>query len=83
MSAICDACSDEYGNVEGIPGALYPIETNGDDSRRWIERCDECETYESDEDAAEALVIAGKIKGFQRASVPGLDPSYPSPYAVV
>lgn len=38
-----------------VPGVLWPWGTNGDEDHDWIERCDECKAFESDEDAAEAL----------------------------
>jgi hypothetical protein len=57
----CEGCRD---HPESIPGVRFPTAANEDGCRRWIERCDECERYEGDEAAAEALVRAGKITGF-------------------
>lgn len=51
---ICQGCEDT-----GYPGIRYPSDVNGDSSRPWIERCDYCERYESDVEAARALVAKG------------------------
>lgn len=37
------------------PGIRWPCAINGDRRRGWIERCDACGKYESDEAAAAAL----------------------------
>lgn len=58
----CEGCAD---HPRSIPGVRFPTATNSDDSREWIERCDLCEEYESDEDAADALVKAGRINGWR------------------
>jgi len=39
-----------------IPGVVYPAQTNGDDEHDWVERCDTCAIYDTDEDAAAAVV---------------------------
>lgn len=51
---ICQGCEDT-----GYPGIRWPSDVNGDTSRSWIERCDYCERYESDRDAARALIAHG------------------------
>ncbi len=61
-------------------GVLYPTMANGDAARQWIERCDECSEYETDDDAAQALVDAGVIPAFVLAHPPGS--SSWVPYAV-
>lgn len=38
------------------PGIRWPAATNGDSSRSWVERCDTCERYDSDDAAAEYLL---------------------------
>lgn len=38
-----------------FPGIRWPTAANGDESRSWVERCDTCERYDSDRDAARAL----------------------------
>lgn len=54
-SRICPACRNT-GLAE--PGVLWPIASNSDWSRQWIERCDTCAVYDSDEAAALAQVGA-------------------------
>ena len=43
-------CSDDL-----VPGAFYPVEHDGDDSRAWVERCDNCKLFDGDHAAAEAV----------------------------
>lgn len=45
----CDYCDDL------LPGAYYPVASDGDDSRAWVERCDNCGLFDSDKAAAIAL----------------------------
>jgi hypothetical protein len=40
---------------EVVPGAIWPMATNGDDSLMFVERCDACERFSSDDEAAEAV----------------------------
>lgn len=47
----CEGC---VGHV--IPGVRWPTATNGDDTREWVERCDMCERYTTDEEAADRVV---------------------------
>lgn len=54
-----------------VAGVIYLIWTNGDASRLWIERCDECQLYDDDQEAAEALVEAGIIPDFSLARTVG------------
>lgn len=44
-----------------VPGALWPMASDGDDSLPYVERCDDCEVFDTDDAAAEA--IAAKIGG--------------------
>jgi hypothetical protein len=46
----CEGCQDCI-----FPGIRWPSNVNGDDSREWVERCDKCERYDSDAEAAAAL----------------------------
>lgn len=52
----CDACWDQV-----VPGAIWPMATDGDDSKPWVERCDTCEVFELDTEAARA--VAGATNG--------------------
>lgn len=45
-----------------VPGAIWPMATNCDDSHQWVERCDACGRFASDDDAAVA-VIAWLVAG--------------------
>lgn len=42
-----------------VPGALWPMASNGDGSLPWVERCDDCRVFENDEKAA--IAVAEKI----------------------
>lgn len=44
----CEGCT--------IPGVRWPTATNSDDSHDWIERCDTCELYGTDEDAYQRVL---------------------------
>lgn len=48
----CDGCA---GHEAGPPGVRWPTAANGDDSRSWVERCDTCNRYTTDEEAAQAV----------------------------
>lgn len=39
-----------------FPGVRWPSTVSGDDSHEWVERCDTCERFESDEAARDWLV---------------------------
>lgn len=54
-SVECD-CGDNL-----VPGALYPWAPGGDDSLPYVERCDTCQRFANDDEAARA--IAAKIGG--------------------
>lgn len=71
---VCDYCALEKDSIVGV---LFPSAVDGDDSRAWIQRCDLCAIYESDEAAAQALVDAGQIAGWTSAPVDGLSRSFP------
>lgn len=47
----CDGCEGH-----AFPGIRWPTAPNSDTSRKWVERCDACERFDSDESAAEWLV---------------------------
>ena len=47
----CTGCD---GHVIG--GVRWPTATNGDDSHQWVERCDTCQQYATDEQAAQRVV---------------------------
>lgn len=51
--------NDCEGCLGGIPGTIAPIATNGDDSHPFVERCDTCQRFETDWEAA--LRVAGLI----------------------
>jgi hypothetical protein len=48
----CDGCNGHAGP----PGVRWPTEANGDSSRHWVERCDMCGVYETDAEAAQAVI---------------------------
>lgn len=73
----CEGCE---GHPGAIPGVRFPTAANSDPSHPWIERCDHCEEFESDADAADALVKAGRIVGWRYALPVGS--TAPTPYAV-
>lgn len=72
----CEGCSDLSCFLRSIPGVRFPATPNEDDSREWIERCDECEEFEEDADAADALVRAGRITGWRWAKPHGMNAEY-------
>lgn len=45
-----------------LPGAFYPVAPDGDESRAWVQRCDNCQRFASDEDAARALAAQLGVK---------------------
>lgn len=47
----CD-CGD---NV--VPGALFPIAPDGDDSLPYVQACDNCDTFQDDWQAARAVAM--------------------------
>jgi len=52
------AAASACGCATLVPGALWPWAPNGDDSLPWVERCDECQVFDSDEAAAQAIAEA-------------------------
>ena len=74
----CEACRG--AEDAPLPGVFYPTMSNGDTSVAWIERCDTCQRYASDEDAAKALVAAGKIEDYAMERPEGSE-SY-TPFAI-
>jgi len=46
---LCDGCVDGAGYI-------WPIASNGNQDHDWVERCDSCERFESDLDAAYYIV---------------------------
>lgn len=49
------AALEEYAECECDGGILWPQGSNSDFSHNWIERCDNCQKYEGDDEAADAL----------------------------
>lgn len=41
-----------------VPGALFPMASDGDDSLPYVERCDDCKRFDGDWDAAVAVALA-------------------------
>jgi hypothetical protein len=68
---LCEVC--EPSAI--VPGVLYP--QGPDNTRRWVERCDTCARFDSDDDAAVALAqqIGGKLAWVVPAGL-----SSPHPY---
>lgn len=69
----CEGCGDgtacgigpsASSQARGIPGIRFPCDVSGDTSFAWIERCDTCQRFASDSEAADAMVEAGLIEGF-------------------
>lgn len=56
MIAIPGAVRCDCGPVVGV---LWPMASNNDDSAPFVERCDDCQAYGDDIQAAEALAEAG------------------------
>ncbi len=50
----CPGCSSS-----AVAGLFWPVEINGDRSRDWIERCDECRRFDNDIQAAAELIRLG------------------------
>lgn len=44
--AFCEGCEGHM-----YPGVRWPTASNDDNTRSWVERCDVCERFETDEDA--------------------------------
>lgn len=49
----CEECANER-----VPGALWPMASDGDGSRPYVERHDLCDTFANDEEAAQAVATA-------------------------
>lgn len=47
----CEGCEHEI-----FPGVRWPTAISSDTTHEWVERCDSCERFESDEDARDWLV---------------------------
>lgn len=58
----CEGCDDTL-----LAGCRWPTASNCDETRNWIERCDLCERFDNDYDAAVALVTVGLIGDFRLA----------------
>lgn len=41
-----------------VAGAIWPMDSDGDGSLPFVERCDECAVFENDEEAARAVAAA-------------------------
>ena len=59
---MCD-CSPDW------PGILWPMATDGDGERDWVERCDDCQVYRDDYEAAEALSTLLGVNAFEVARI--------------
>lgn len=46
-----------------VPGAIWPMASDCDSSLPWVERCDECAAFDTDDDAAEAIaeMVGGRV----------------------
>jgi hypothetical protein len=77
---LCGVGPNASLRAEGLSGVRFPAEPNEDSAFAWIERCDSCGEYESDEAAAEAHVENGVIEGFAWLAPYGMGTPYP--YAV-
>jgi hypothetical protein len=53
MTEPCEACVGDGHEFEGI---RWPTASDGDASEDYVERCDTCEKYDTDNEAAAALV---------------------------
>lgn len=51
-TAFCEGCE---GHV--IPGVRWPTAANSDETHQWVERCDTCDRYATDDEAAQRLVV--------------------------
>lgn len=49
---VCDC------DLDAVPGAIWPIASDGDDSFPFVERCDNCKRFPDDVAAAEAVAQA-------------------------
>lgn len=47
----CEGCE---GHI--VPGVRWPTATNDDHSRSWVERCDTCGRFDTDEDARDRVL---------------------------
>jgi hypothetical protein len=79
----CESCECNAGSK--VPGALWPIASDGDDSHMFVERCDECERYELDEDAALAVRQYCEREGIEYSAGAAylhsdMSGRYPQPY---
>lgn len=77
LGVYCEGCENEI-----FPGIRWPTRANDDGSHQWVERCDSCERFDSDEEAAEWLV---ETYGPDTASIGHAVPSGcsgPHPYVV-
>lgn len=52
----CMGCYDHP-----VPGVRWPTAAGGDEDHNWVERCDYCETYDSD--ALAAIAVAQQMGG--------------------
>lgn len=70
----CEGCD---GHV--FEGIRWPTSCNDDSTREWVERCDRCERYESDEAAALALreIYGENVAEFGEAKPVGLNSLHP------
>lgn len=59
----CCDCNAECDCGGIVPGALWPWAPNGDASLPWVERCEDCQRFDCDDDAAFAVAeaIGGRV----------------------
>ena len=84
---------DEFGSTPGVwcegcegevfPGIRWPTATNEDESHEWVERCDECQRFDSDEDAADWLVSTYGDKHATKGEAVPVGCSSPHPYVEI
>jgi hypothetical protein len=65
-----------------VDGTRWPSESDGDNTRLWVETDDEARIYETDEEAQEVIIAALKAAGVDHMWTWGEDdsPGRPTPY---
>lgn len=56
FAELCEYCKD--GAI--VPGAIFPIASDGWTDHAYVEKCDECEVFSDDDTAANA--VAARLK---------------------
>lgn len=70
---VCQTCHTGQGYI-------WPIATDGDDEHYFVERCDMCERFESDEEAADYIAARLTKEGFKFDRGEKDFRNYPQPY---